>query len=96
MDCIKLYFKDNLIGVLTYNDKEKKYLFVKNKFFNNQYLHEIMGLKIDKEVYCSSSLFSFFLTFVKKYGADDEKNDFEKLIEIANIEFDRNQFWIGA
>ena len=35
MDCVKLYYKDSLIGVLTYDLRLKRYLFVKNKFFDN-------------------------------------------------------------
>ena len=96
MDCVKLYFKDSLIGVLTYNEKNSSYIFVKNKFFTNKYIHDIIGLKQDKEVYASSELFSFFLTFLKRYESDEEKNEFDKLIDVAHIDFDKNQFWIGA
>ena len=96
MNCVKLYFKDSLIGVLTYNDVNHSYIFVKNKFFTNKYIHDIIGLKEDKEVYASSSLFSFFLTFLKKYGNNEEKSEFDKLIDVANIDFDKNQFWIGV
>ena len=98
MDCVKLYFKDSLIGVLTYDDSFKKYIFVKNKFFDNQYIHDVIGLKKEKEVYSSPTLFSFFLTFLEKYKNEDKKteNPFQQLIHIAHMDFDRNQFWIGA
>ena len=95
MDCVKLYFKESLIGVLTYDYKNEHYLFVKNKFFTNQYIHEIMGLN-EKEVYCSKHLFSFFLSFLKKYGSNDYSDDYKELIKIASLQFDKNQFWIGA
>lgn len=95
MDCVKLYFKDSLIGVLTYDYKNNRYVFVKNKFFTNKYIHEVMGLN-EKEVYCSKSLFSFFLTFLKKYGNGDPGDEYKELVRIANLDFDKNQFWIGA
>ena len=95
MDCIKLYFKDTLIGVLTYNSESDKYMFIKNKFFNNKYIEDAMGLS-DKEVYISKNLFSFFLVFLKRYGNEEYDHEYNELIKIANLDFDKNQFWIGA
>lgn len=95
MDCVKLYFKDTLIGVLTYNDQTDKYMFIKNKFFNNKYIEDVMGLS-DKEVYISKSLFSFFLVFLKKYGNEEYDHEYNELIKIAGLNIDKNQFWIGA
>ena len=96
MDCVKLYFKDNLIGVLTYDIKNSRYIFVKNKFFNNKYIQDIIGIDGVQEVYYSPSLFSFFFTFLKKYGNNDYKNEYEELTKIASLDFDKNQSWIGA
>ena len=95
MDCVKLYFKDSLVGVLTYNSKINKYLFIKNKFFNNDYIEEIIGIN-KNEVYYSSSLFSFFLSFLNRYGNKEYDNEFDELIRIASLDFDKNQFWLGA
>ena len=96
MDCVKLYFKDNLIGVLTYDIKNNKYIFIKNKFFDNQYIHDVIGLNKKQEVYYSNSLFSFFFSFLSKYGNKNCENEYEELLRVANLEFDKNQFWIGA
>ena len=96
MDCIKLYFKDSLIGVLTYDSKHNKYIFVKNKFFTNKYIESLMGINDENEVYFSNDLFSFFNTFIVRYGDKSSKNDYEELMKIASLDFDKNQFWIGA
>ncbi len=96
MDCVKLYFKDKLIGVLTYDERSACYIFVKNKFFTNKYIQTAMGLNKDKEVYYSSELFSFFVTFLKKYGEKTYENEYEELVRVANFDLDKNQFWIGA
>lgn len=95
MDCVKLYFKDNLIGILTYNEEEQHYIFVKNKFFSNKYIESVIGLN-DKEVYYSNNLFSFFLSFLRKYGDKEYENEYQELIKIAGLDFDKNQFWLGA
>ncbi len=95
MDCVKLYFKDNLIGILTYNDKNEQYIFVKNKFFNNKYIENVMGIS-EKEVYYSSHLFSFFFSFLNKYGDSEYSDEYQELVRIASLDFDKNQFWIGA
>lgn len=95
MDCVKLYFKDTLIGVLTYNQKTNQYVFVKNKFFANKYIQDVIGIS-DKEVYFSKNLFSFFFTFLNRYGNKEYSNEYQELINIANLQLDRNQFWIGA
>jgi len=96
MDCVKLYFKDNLIGILTYDIKNERYIFVKNKFFNNDYIESVIGLNKEKEVYCSTTLFSFFFSFLNKYSDSKYDNEYDELIKIANMNFDKNQFWIGA
>ena len=95
MDCVKLYFKDNLIGVLTYDNKSQKYIFVKNKFFNNHYIESVIGLN-DNEVYSSENLFSFFFSFLHKYSENKYENEYEELVKIASMDFDKSQFWIGA
>ena len=50
----------------------------------------------EKEVYCSKSLFSFFLSFLKKYGNSEPSDEYKELVRIASLDFDKNQFWIGA
>ena len=95
MDCVKLYFKDSLIGVLTYNDVSNQYVFVKNKFFENEYIQEVMGID-EKEVYVSKNLFSFFFTFLKKYGSQEYNDEYQELVKVASLNLDKNQFWIGA
>ena len=57
-----------------------------------------MGLKKDKEVYFSSTLFSFFFVFLQRYKSDEicGVSEFDQLINIAHMDFDKNQFWIGA
>ena len=96
MDCVKLYFKENLIGVLTYDEKSETYIFVKNKFFNHKYIHDLIGINETDEVYRSKTLFSFFLTFLLRYGKSGFENEYEELLKIASLDFDKNQFWIGA
>lgn len=96
MDCVKLYFKESLIGVLTNDIKNERYIFVKNKFFTNKYIQDIMGLKDSQEVYYSSNLFSFFLSFLKKYGNAENNDSYQELVRIANLNLDRNQFWVGV
>ena len=59
MDCVKLYYKDELLGILTY--KEPQYIFVKNDKFSNPNLISHIGLK-DKNEYYSDKLFTFFCT----------------------------------
>ena len=49
MDCVKLYYKDELIGVLTY--KEPQYIFVKNDKFSNPELVSHIGLKEKNEYF---------------------------------------------
>ena len=95
MDCVKLYFKETLIGVLTYNEKIDQYVFVKNKFFNNKYIEDVIGLN-DQEVYFSKNLFSFFFSFLKRYGEEEYNDEYQELLKIANLKIDKNQFWIGA
>ena len=95
MDCVKLYFKESLIGVLTYNNDSSQYVFVKNKFFDNTYIKEVMGIN-EKEVYVSKNLFSFFFTFLKRYGNQECSDEYQELINIAKLDLDKNQFWIGA
>ena len=95
MDCVKLYFKETLIGVLTYNEKIEQYVFVKNKFFNNKYIEDVIGLD-DQEVYFSRNLFSFFFSFLRRYGNKDYNDEYQELLKIANLKIDKNQFWIGA
>lgn len=96
MDCVKLYFKNSLIGVLTRDDKHDRYIFVKNRFFNNKYIEDIMGINSEKEVYYSTNLFSFFLSFLVRYGNKEISNEYQELVSIANMDFDKNQFWIGV
>lgn len=96
MDCVKLYFKSVLIGILTYDTRKSCYVFVKNKFFNNQYIHEIIGINNNQEVYYSNNLFSFFFTFLKKYGEKEYQDEYQELLRVANLDFDKNQFWIGV
>ena len=101
MDCVKLYYKDELVGILTY--KEPQYIFVKNDKFSNNDLVKHIGLK-DKNEYYSSHLFSFFMRFIpnkerlditSKAGILDDDNDYEMLKKIASLDLNKNQFWIG-
>lgn len=101
MDCVKLYYKSELVGVLTY--KEPQYIFVKNDKFSNAELVKHIGLK-EKNEYYSNRLFSFFLRFIPQksrtditnlVGITDEDNDYEMLKKVATLELNKNQFWIG-
>ena len=95
MDCVKLYFKDSLIGVLTFDSKNNRYIFVKNKFLDNAYIENVIGLN-ENEVYYSGCLFSFFLSFFNKYSDKEYEREFDELVRIAKLDLDRNQFWIGV
>ena len=96
MDCVKLYFRQTLIGVLTYNKNDEVYMFVKNKFFANEYIKNVIGINDDKEIYYSKHLFSFFLSFLKRYGNSEARDEYKELLRITECDFDKNQFWIGA
>ena len=101
MDCVKLFYKDELVGVLTY--KEPQYIFVKNDKFSNPNLVKHIGLK-EKNEYFSNHLFSFFLRFIpsksridvkNKAGINEEDSDYEILKKVALLDLNKNQFWIG-
>ena len=96
MDCVKLYFRQTLIGVLTYNKNDEVYMFVKNKFFANEYIKNVIGINDDKEIYYSKHLFSFFFSFLKRYGNSEASDEYKELLRITECDFDKNQFWIGA
>ena len=95
MDCVKLYFKDNLIGILTYDDKNKKYVFVRNTLYKNTYIDIVMGIG-NEEVTFSDYLFSFFFSFLSKYSKPDYDNEYKELLRIASSNLDKNQFWLGV
>ena len=102
MDCVKLYYKDELFGILTYN--EPQYIFVKNDKFSKKMMFNHMGLQ-EKNEYYSSKLFSFFYKFIPentrvdiidKEGIDNNvDSEYEKLKKIAKLDLNKNQFWIG-
>ena len=101
MDCVKLYYKDELVGILTYKDPQ--YIFVKNDKFSNPALVAHIGLK-EKTEYYSSKLFSFFLRFIPQKSREDiigiaginsNDSDYEVLKKIASLDLNKNQFWIG-
>ena len=102
MECVKLFYKEELMGVLTY--KEPQYIFVKNDKFSDKNIFFHMGLK-DKNEYYSSHLFTFFYKFIpeksrvdilEKAGINEEKDsEFEMLKKVASLDLNKNQFWIG-
>ena len=101
MECIKLYYKDELLGILTY--KEPRYIFVKNEKFSNQNICRHMGLS-EKIEYFSDRLFTFFYKFIpestrvdviKKAGIEEKDSEIEKLKKVAKLDLNKNQFWIG-
>lgn len=101
MDCIKLYYREELVGILTY--KEPQYIFVKNDKFSNLNLVKHIGLK-DKNEYYSNNLFTFFYKFIpensrvdiiKKAGIHIEDSAYEILKKVAKLDLNKNQFWIG-
>ena len=102
MDCVKLFYKDELLGVLTY--KNPQYIFVKNNNFSNKNIFNHMGLK-EKNEYYSNKLFTFFYKFIpeksrfdilEKAGINhDADNEYEMLKKIAKLDLNKNQFWIG-
>lgn len=101
MDCVKLFYKDELVGILTY--KEPQYIFVKNDKFSNPDLVKHIGLK-EKNEYYSNRLFTFFLRFIPqktrtditiKAGINEMDNDYDMLKKIAALDLNKSQFWIG-
>ncbi len=101
MDCVKLYYKEELVGILTY--KEPQYIFVKNDKFSNPELVKHIGLK-DKNEYYSNRLFTFFLRFIpqkariditEKAGIKEEDSEYDILKKVASLDLNKNQFWIG-
>lgn len=101
MDCIKLYYKEELVGVLTY--KEPQYIFVKNNKFSNTNLISCIGLK-EKDEYYSNCLFAFFYKFIPRDERKDiidkacickGDSDYEKLRKVASLDLNRSSFWIG-
>lgn len=100
MECIKLYYKEELVGVLTY--KEPQYIFVKNSNFSNMNLIACIGLK-EKIEYYSERLFPFFYRFIPhkdrkdiidKAGINDADSDYEKLRKVASLDLNKNSFWV--
>ena len=101
MDCVKLYYKDDLVGILTY--QEPQYIFVKNDKLSNNELVKYIGLN-DKNEYYSNKLFTFFLMFIpqksridiiNKAGIEQTDSDYQILRKIASLDLNKNQFWIG-
>ena len=101
MDCVKLYYKDELVGVLTY--KEPQYIFVKNNKFSNPELIKHIGLK-EKDEYYSNHLFTFFLKFIPNKarvdvndlaGIKEDDSEYDTLKKIASLDLNKSQFWIG-
>lgn len=101
MDCVKLYYKDELLGILTY--KEPQYIFIKNDKFSNPNLISHIGLK-DKNEYYSDKLFTFFYKFIpsdtrediiEKAGIKSKDSDFEMLKKVARLDLNKSQFWVG-
>ena len=102
MDCVKLFYKEELFGILTYN--EPQYVFVKNDNFSNKKMFNHMGLT-DKNEYYSNQLFTFFYKFIpdvsridviEKAGIDVSVDDeYEKLKKVAKLDLNKSQFWIG-
>lgn len=100
MDCVKLFYKDELLGVLTY--KNPDYVFVKNDKFSNPSLITHIGLK-EKNEYYSTKLFTFFYKFIpvnredikEKAGISGSDSDFEMLKKVARLDLNKNQFWVG-
>ncbi len=102
MDCVKLFYKEELIGILTY--KEPQYIFVKNDKFSNQNMFKHLGLK-EKNEYFSKHLFTFFYKFIpensrtdiiEKAGIKKEHDtEYEMLKKVAKLDLNKNQFWIG-
>lgn len=102
MDCVKLYYKDELLGILTYNTS--RYIFVKNDRFSNPNLLKYVGL-CDKNEYFSDHLFGFFYKFIPekkrediilKAGISIEKDsEYEILKKVAKLDLNKSQFWIG-
>lgn len=103
MDCVKLFYKEELLGVLTY--KEPQYVFVKNSNFSDKKMLVHIGLN-DKNEYYSSNLFTFFYKFIPSSERMDiiekagikvyEDNEYEKLKKVAKLDLNKNQFWIGV
>lgn len=103
MDCVKLFYKEELLGVLTYSNPQ--YIFVKNENFKDKNMLTHLGLNEKKEYY-SSNLFTFFYKFIpgeervdiiKKANIDYKNdNEYEKLKKIALLDLNKNQFWIGV
>ena len=102
MECVKLYYKDELLGILTY--RSSQYIFVKNDRFSKPNLISHIGLK-DKNEYYSNKLFTFFYKFIpsstrediiEKAGIDSNSDsDFEMLKKVAKLDLNKNQFWVG-
>jgi len=103
MDCVKLFYKEELLGILTY--KKPQYVFVKNCNFSDKSMLKHIGLK-DKDEYYSNNLFTFFYKFIPaserkdiidKAGINvDEDDEYEKLKKVAKLDLNKNQFWIGV
>ena len=101
MDCVKLYYKDELVGILTY--REPQYIFVKNDKFSKPEIVKHIGLK-EKNEYYSNRLFAFFLRFIphksrvditSKAGILEDDSEYDALKKIAALDLNKNQFWVG-
>ena len=102
MECVKLFYKEELMGILTY--KEPQYIFVKNDKFSNKTIFSNIGLK-EKNEYYSNNLFTFFYKFIpeksrtdilNKAGINiDKDSEFDMLKKVAKLDLNKCQFWIG-
>ena len=102
MDCVKLFYKEELLGVLTYI--KPQYIFVKNDKFSDKTMFVHMGLQ-DKNEYYSNNLFAFFYKFIPERSRLDilekasinleEDSEFDILKKVAKLDLNRRQFWIG-
>ena len=102
MECVKLFYKDELVGILTYN--APNYCFSKNEEFSKKSILYHMGLN-EKCEYYSTKLFHFFYKFIPEKERIDiiEKaninlevdSEYEILKKVARLYLNKSQFWIG-
>lgn len=100
-ETIKLYFKDSLIGNLSYVKDE--FIFKVDDIYDDFFVLKTIGFDKEK-VFNSKNLFFIFLRFIPHKERTDiikeakiiaEDSVFEILKKVSKINIDKDQFWIG-
>lgn len=98
---LKLYYKESLIGQLSFVNED--FIFNVDENFNDFFILKTLNFENEKE-FRSKNLFFIFLRFIPEKTRTDiikeakiKKDDdiFTVLNKVADLNLDKDQFWIG-